>query len=490
MLLRYLKNKMANKNQNTILWILGIAILLLLVVTQTNLFQTQETEDFSIKVHYYDINGDEIYPDAKISGEDTLSYFNFFKNIFSSSTLPLVGASVIDEEHLNEENNYEPNFLEKLIRNLIPATANDEIELDSDEIGEIREKKDIPFNIFDLFSIVTTTKTITLPITYARTYTYRECDDDYDDYDSNYNSLDPLGADQKSNVDHGDCRVVGNAIMRFSTTSLPSDLTSSSQITSVKLTYRIDNVVDDDNGASTDFAVITSLSSNLPGTSTMWEDLEYVSGLAGFTHNMLESQEEQTFTSINLPNAASEIMERDSLDIGIEGESNSIGGDDEYGDLYSIGESYAPYITIKYNVQTCVPETCSSLGYECGTWDDTCGGQLNCGTCGDGYACSDGQCVEDISYISFDITATNTGNVDITQARIVSATPIEFLNSLNINDLRSINKGQSTTWNSGLIEVKPEWKGVTTSFEVSIEGASSYEEIQKYTKSTTIEVDL
>jgi len=43
----------------------------------------------------------------------------------------------------------------------------------------------------------------------------------------------------------------------------------------------------------------------------------------------------------------------------------------------------------------CVPETScpTSLGCECGTCDDGCGGTLNCGTCGSGYTCSSGTCV-------------------------------------------------------------------------------------------------
>jgi hypothetical protein len=40
----------------------------------------------------------------------------------------------------------------------------------------------------------------------------------------------------------------------------------------------------------------------------------------------------------------------------------------------------------------CSPYTCASLGYNCGTWSDNCGGTLNCGTCGLGYTCSSGIC--------------------------------------------------------------------------------------------------
>jgi hypothetical protein len=41
----------------------------------------------------------------------------------------------------------------------------------------------------------------------------------------------------------------------------------------------------------------------------------------------------------------------------------------------------------------CVPDTCASLGYNCGSWGDGCGGTLDCGTCGSGYTCTAGTCV-------------------------------------------------------------------------------------------------
>ncbi len=38
---------------------------------------------------------------------------------------------------------------------------------------------------------------------------------------------------------------------------------------------------------------------------------------------------------------------------------------------------------------TCSPATCTSLGYECGNWNNgTCGGTLNCGSCGTGQTCN------------------------------------------------------------------------------------------------------
>jgi hypothetical protein len=39
----------------------------------------------------------------------------------------------------------------------------------------------------------------------------------------------------------------------------------------------------------------------------------------------------------------------------------------------------------------CTPETCASLGYQCGSVSDGCGGTLNCGTCTQG-TCNAGVC--------------------------------------------------------------------------------------------------
>ncbi|MFP4402878.1 MAG: hypothetical protein ACLFPJ_00825 [Candidatus Woesearchaeota archaeon] len=41
---------------------------------------------------------------------------------------------------------------------------------------------------------------------------------------------------------------------------------------------------------------------------------------------------------------------------------------------------------------SCTPQTCSSLGYSCGSHPDGCGGTLNCGGCNSGYYCESGIC--------------------------------------------------------------------------------------------------
>ncbi len=49
-------------------------------------------------------------------------------------------------------------------------------------------------------------------------------------------------------------------------------------------------------------------------------------------------------------------------------------------------------ITITVN-NICQPDTCQSLSYECGTYNDNCGGTISCGSCQSGYSCDSGQCL-------------------------------------------------------------------------------------------------
>jgi hypothetical protein len=41
---------------------------------------------------------------------------------------------------------------------------------------------------------------------------------------------------------------------------------------------------------------------------------------------------------------------------------------------------------------SCVPTTCTKLGYNCEDWDDGCAKTINCGSCSDGYVCTSGVC--------------------------------------------------------------------------------------------------
>jgi len=62
--------------------------------------------------------------------------------------------------------------------------------------------------------------------------------------------------------------------------------------------------------------------------------------------------------------------------------------------LYAVITYSTPVeITIDYNETVpCTPTTCAALGKNCNSWDDGCGGTLNCGTCSTGQTCNTGVC--------------------------------------------------------------------------------------------------
>jgi len=80
----------------------------------------------------------------------------------------------------------------------------------------------------------------------------------------------------------------------------------------------------------------------------------------------------------------------------------------------------------------CVPASCLSLGYECGTVTDGCGITLNCGSCSSGFVCSSGNCV-----------AEGGGGGGTTTTSTISVTP----NSFNLIMLNG-------TYRDGIIEIK------------------------------------
>ena len=67
-------------------------------------------------------------------------------------------------------------------------------------------------------------------------------------------------------------------------------------------------------------------------------------------------------------------------------------------DIVSINSGGSDEIIINSNNYiggffSCIPDTCTSLGYSCGTWTENCGLILNCGSCSSGQTCSSGNCI-------------------------------------------------------------------------------------------------
>ncbi len=88
----------------------------------------------------------------------------------------------------------------------------------------------------------------------------------------------------------------------------------------------------------------------------------------------------------------------------------------------------------------CTPATCDALGYECGSWDDGCGGTLDCTTCGEGFACSSGTCIEEIlayitvypetSVVSIDDSFTVDVKIDTNAMVYAADVKVEFNNDI------------------------------------------------------------
>ncbi|GAH64433.1 unnamed protein product, partial [marine sediment metagenome] len=88
----------------------------------------------------------------------------------------------------------------------------------------------------------------------------------------------------------------------------------------------------------------------------------------------------------------------------------------------------------------CVPHTCASLGYNCDSWDDGCGGTVDCGPCGSGYTCTAGICVADV---------TPNGNGVAPPVANIALNPTEFNIDMEINTnvkrvIKVTNLGTST----------------------------------------------
>ena len=76
---------------------------------------------------------------------------------------------------------------------------------------------------------------------------------------------------------------------------------------------------------------------------------------------------------------------------------------------------------------TCTPATCASLGFNCGSASDGCGGTLNCGTCGSGQTCVSNVCSSSSSVtltsLSLNPTSVAGGNSSTGTVTLSGAAP-------------------------------------------------------------------
>jgi len=104
-------------------------------------------------------------------------------------------------------------------------------------------------------------------------------------------------------------------------------------------------------------------------------------------------------------------------------------------DVISINSGGSPNIIINPDTYiegffSCVPDTCTSLGYECGrTWDDACGATLDCGSCASGNICNSARsCVAEEAP-----PGNGNGNGGAAPIVNINVTPTEFNIRLAIN---------------------------------------------------------
>jgi hypothetical protein len=68
-------------------------------------------------------------------------------------------------------------------------------------------------------------------------------------------------------------------------------------------------------------------------------------------------------------------------------------GTHDFNGKYTVNGAESPIGgTSSFTIGVCTPNTCNGLGYNCGSWSDGCGGNLNCGSCSGNETCSSGTC--------------------------------------------------------------------------------------------------
>jgi hypothetical protein len=88
------------------------------------------------------------------------------------------------------------------------------------------------------------------------------------------------------------------------------------------------------------------------------------------------------------------------------------------GDLQLCIDSGAGFDACFVGGTVCVPASCSSLGYSCGTVSDGCSITLNCGSCASGFTCSSGSCVSSGGETGSGGATTTTSNLSVSPVSI------------------------------------------------------------------------
>ena len=410
------------KNDNTIFWIIGIAIVVFLILP--NLQKTPTDEFATIKVHYYDKYGHEVFPSTLGGG------FSIGSSIYSPD---LVSIDYYD-----------------------PSLADDDETTGALEPEDLIEEPK-KFSLRNLISQIGLFSSATVPplasegvfpieASFLASYCYDP--DSSTPYDLDMiMGADDIGTDFNSAFTR---REICNGLLLFPVTTMPIDLTSETQIIDVVLYTYIQNVYDDSGyGVDTDIGTIYNLedydytANTQAEIKAMYDELEKLS--AGFPGRYsIEPQEHNQnwwltsdmwgVSELNMSYVKEEII--DNMDgnpsgylaIGLEGERSS-----SYNEYFDINKAtlviyYTPF--------------------------------------------------EEPTHISFEVTATNfpTSEINYTGVSITDATPVEFKNALPTTS-HDLPIGSSQTWYSDNITIKDEWKGTTQTFEVWVSGTNEYTDL-------------
>ena len=433
------------KNNNTIFWIIGIIVLVFLILPK---LQIQEQEEFTtIKVHYYDKYGNEIFsqtPTGTFSIVPSTSETN--PNIETID--PSLADDIGTEGQYAPDNRRRSNVGGERVRVILSEGESTKKDIDYPKPSILDTLKTLIFQI-GIFGL--TTNTVTIEASNTDTY----CQN----WDTNQGTWWNYDADILQGIGsewfiHPEFTVTWkcHGLMQFPVTSLPSDLTSADQITSVILHYRTKYIQSDEgDGVQTVFALFPNLESYdwTPNDdneiSMIWNrifDMWLTGGEFNeyylTSHKFFESEEGKWFSrEIGTTIVKNEIIANKDgspdnvLAIGVFGEMDM---DNEY---VTFNWDYEPYIVITY-------------------------------TSG----------VEEAVDISFEVTAMNSPLAEINYigVSITDATPIELKNALPTTTY-DLPIGSSQTWYSENIIIKEEWKGTTQTFEVWVSGTNEYTDL-------------
>ncbi len=495
------------KNQNTTLWIIGIGILLLVVLSQTDLLEAQD--DFSIKVHYYDVNGDEIFPQADTIGEDELSFgeevtikeSGFFRNLISQVGLFAIVSTNVNQAYQDwgdiryrfgdgrwYHSNSQPTL--GIGTNTMAGGGKNRAWITFDVSG-------VPNNAIitglNFWVYVTQAGTggsgSNCPSNTPKINIYKVDEETINQYPTSSDIEEQAFFDQLDNgIKYGE---ISHLMVQDTTQAgigwkyLVLGNSANSEVQSLidgnpTGLFMVGLKGDIESDGANCYMWISE--------STLRIDYDYEECITHSTYSCY-SNDVYWYDSCGVRGAKRTECGSDAYtgsnycylnDVYRDRIDNGCSGSSCFSNIVKVKQAECGTLGCSGGVcNTCAPLTCADVGSSCGIPGDGCGGTLSCGTCGTGLTCSaDTQCAPEVAFISFEITVTNVGNVNFNEVRIIDMQIVEtadnYQGSIDLNDRRTIEKNTNSKWYSNQIPTKNEWVGATTRFKVWVAGTNSY----------------